>query len=64
MTMQTKDLWHSKYRGWRFGVLFNLSALWVGVHYSAFNRRYCINIIPTITVWVTAPGGVTPNCAN
>ena len=42
------------------GWLFNLSSLWVGVHYSQFNKRWCINLIPCVTIWVVAPGGNYP----
>ena len=58
--MTSKDLCHGKFRGYRFGLLFNLPSLWVGVHYSQYNRRYCINLIPTITLWLSLPGGKVP----
>lgn len=58
--MTSKDLWHGKHRGYRFGLLFNLPSLWVGVHYSQYNRRYCINLIPTLTLWVALTGGKVP----
>lgn len=56
----SKSIWHGRARGYRFGLLFNLPSLWVGVHYSAHTRRYCINLLPTITVWITLPGGKVP----
>lgn len=43
------------------GILFRWGSLWVGAHYSPQNRRWCINLIPCVTVWVTLRGGVTPN---
>lgn len=42
------------------GLLFNKGSLWVGAHYSKHNRRWCINLIPCCTVWVTLKGGVKP----
>jgi hypothetical protein len=42
------------------GVLFRLRSLWVGVHYSPTNRRFCINFIPFVTFWVTLKGGKVP----
>lgn len=42
------------------GVLFRLGSAWVGVHWSAYNRRFCINLVPFVTLWVTLPGGITP----
>ena len=42
------------------GMLFRWASLWVGVHYSSYNRRFCINPIPCVTVWVVLKGGVTP----
>jgi hypothetical protein len=44
----------------RAGVLFRLASLWVGIHYSRYNRRFCINLVPCITVWITLRGGNTP----
>jgi hypothetical protein len=29
-----------------FGLIFNKGALWIGAHYSPFNRRWCINVLP------------------
>ena len=42
------------------GILCRLGSAWIGAHYSQHNRRWCINIIPFVTVWVTLPGGKTP----
>jgi hypothetical protein len=42
------------------GVCVQLGALWVGAHYSRRNRRWCINLLPCLTVWVTLPGGKAP----
>lgn len=42
------------------GVLFRLGSLWVGAHWSRANRRLCINLVPCVTLWIVARGGVTP----
>jgi len=44
----------------RAGLLFRSGNFWVGVHYSKHNKRFCINLIPFITFWITLPGGYTP----
>ena len=43
-----------------FGVLFNPKALWIGAHYGEHHKRWCINILPCLTVWWTKPGGYLP----
>lgn len=47
-------------RTWACGLLYNACALWVGVHYSPSNRRYCINVLPFFTFWYSAEGGCEP----
>lgn len=50
--------------GFRVGFKFQLGGVWLGAHYSPYNRRVCINMIPCCTVWVALPGGKTPEeCA-
>jgi len=44
------------------GVLFNPYALWVGAHYSTYNKRLCINLLPAVTVWIAFKGGIQPRC--
>lgn len=44
----------------KYGILFRWRSFWVGVHYSQRNRRFCINPIPFVTIWITLLGGVTP----
>lgn len=56
----SKSIWNGRIGKYRVGLLFNLPSLWVGVHYSQYNQRYCINIVPTLTVWVALPGGNVP----
>lgn len=43
-----------------FGLLLNASALWVGAHYSPAHKRWCVNILPCVTVWWAKPGGKLP----
>lgn len=46
--------------GWQCGVLARWGSFWVGWHWSPYNRRVCINLVPCVTVWVTLKGGNTP----
>lgn len=41
-------------------LIFNPHAWWVGVHYSAWYRRWCINIIPCVTICYVEYGGTAP----
>lgn len=47
----------------KIGFLFNPRALWIGVHYSSFNKRLCINVLPCLTLYFVAAGG-NPPCAG
>ena len=42
------------------GFKFQLGGVWVGVHYSDYNRRFCINLVPCVTLWVALAGGYRP----
>jgi len=42
------------------GLIVRLASFWVGAHWSPYNRRLCVNLIPCVTLWVTLPGGNTP----
>jgi hypothetical protein len=44
----------------RVGILFRLASFWVGAHWSPYNKRLCINLVPGVTLWVVFPGGNTP----
>lgn len=44
----------------RTGLLFRVGSFWIGAHWSARNRRLCINLVPMVTVWITFKGGTTP----
>lgn len=46
--------------GYRVGILWQPGGLWVGVHYSPFCKRYCINLIPCVTLWIAKPDGKIP----
>lgn len=39
----------------KIGMLFNLNSFWIGVHYSSFFKKYCINLIPCVTIWIVLP---------
>lgn len=41
-----------------FGILFRKESFWMGVHYSKECKRYCLNILPCITIWWTKKGGL------
>lgn len=45
---------------WRWGWLFRPGSLWMGMHWSPYNRRACINLLPCVTLWVCPPGGTAP----
>lgn len=42
------------------GILFRWGSVWVGAHWSANNKRLCINLIPFVTVWIIAKDGIPP----
>ena len=44
----------------KVGILVRLASFWIGVHWSPYNKRICINLLPCITVWVALPGGNEP----
>lgn len=48
----------------KIGALFQLGGVWIGCHYSEYNRRFCINIIPCVTIWVIKKGGKIPEKAK
>jgi hypothetical protein len=43
-----------------FGLLLNLSSMWIGAHYSPAHKRLCVNLLPCVTLWWTKPGGQLP----
>mgnify|MGYP003662734558 CR=1 FL=1 len=48
-------------RAMKTGVTVNRNGLWIGAHYSPYNRRWCINILPCITWWIVKKGGNVPD---
>lgn len=42
------------------GLLFNIRSAWMGAHYSSFNKRLCVNLVPFVTFWVCLEGGNEP----
>jgi hypothetical protein len=42
------------------GWLFRPGSLWIGAHWSKANRRWCINLLPMVTLWVCLKGGKRP----
>lgn len=44
----------------KVGFLFNIRACWIGAHYSVFNKRLCINILPCLTLYFVAANGNLP----
>lgn len=42
------------------GLLYNPCAAWVGWHYSPYNKRLCVNLVPFLTLWWVKPGGQLP----
>lgn len=43
------------------GILFRWGSFWIGAHWSPYNQRLCINLIPCVTLWIALPGGNVPN---
>ena len=40
------------------GILFRLQSFWIGLHYSKQCKRYCLNIIPCLTIWWISGDGL------
>lgn len=38
-------------------VIFRKGSLWIGAHWSPKNRRWCINLLPCVTIRVVLEGG-------
>ena len=47
-------------RGCTVGLLMNKHSAWVGLHYSSWNRRACLNVLPFVTLWLALEGGTEP----
>ena len=44
----------------KYGFLVQKGGFWIGVHYSPFHRRFCINLLPFLTFWFCLEGGHPP----
>ena len=44
----------------RCGLLARMGSFWIGMHYSKWDRRLCINLLPCVTFWIALPGGTLP----
>ena len=42
----------------KYGILCRKESFWIGLHYSKYNKRYCLNILPCITIWWTINGNI------
>lgn len=45
----------------KWGILCRWHSFWIGAHWSPYNKRLCLNLIPFVTLWITARGGEVPN---
>lgn len=41
-------------------ILFQPGALWIGAHYSTEQNRWCIQLIPMLTLCLVLEGGTPP----
>jgi len=48
----------------KVGLIFRPFSFWIGIHYSKYNKRFCINIIPFITIRIVKNGGKAPGKIN
>ena len=42
----------------QYGILFRPQSFWIGIHYSIACKRYCLNILPCITIWWCSETGL------
>jgi hypothetical protein len=42
------------------GLLLRKESWWIGIHWSPYNRRFCINIFPMLTLWIAFDDGKVP----
>jgi len=40
------------------GIIIRKESFWIGLHYSKACKRYCLNIIPCVTIWWIKKGGL------
>lgn len=46
-----------KVKKFTVGIKFRIGSCWIGFHWSPFNKRLCLNLVPFITFWFVWPGG-------
>lgn len=46
---------------YKAGILFRLQSFWIGIHYSKYCKRWCINLIPCVTLYICKSDGMIPN---
>lgn len=46
------------------GALIQGGGVWIGGHYSKYNKRLCLNLIPCVTIFICFKGGVMPQYKN
>lgn len=44
----------------KWGILFRWQSWWIGAHWSDYNKRLCVNVVPFITIWISAADGKVP----
>ena len=44
----------------RIGLLCRWGSFWLGWHWSPYNRRLCVNLVPCCTIWIALPDGRVP----
>lgn len=44
----------------KWGILFRGGSFWVGAHWSPYNKRLCVNLLPRVTIWLAAADGHAP----
>lgn len=42
----------------KIGILFRPQSFWIGLHYSIACKRYCLNLIPCVTIWWCSKDGL------
>lgn len=43
-----------------WGFILRWKSFWLGLHYSDYNDKYCLNIIPGFTIWWIGEEGKAP----
>lgn len=44
----------------KIGFIFRPWSFWIGVHWSKYNKRLCLNLLPMCTIYLVLKGGVIP----